>query len=73
MLDIQFIRENREQAATKAQQKGYPVDVDTLLQLDERRRDLVTQIEAVRAKRNDLAAMLKKPNPLLSKSPKVRR
>ena len=63
MLDIQFIRENREQAATKAQQKGYPVDVDTLLQLDERRRDLVTQIEAVRAKRNDLAAMLKKTKP----------
>lgn len=63
MLDIQFIRENREQVATKAQQKGYPVDVDTLLQLDERRRDLVTQIEAVRAKRNDLAAMLKKTKP----------
>lgn len=63
MLDIQFIRENREQVATKAQQKGYPADVDTLLQLDERRRDLVTQIEAVRAKRNDLAAMLKKTKP----------
>jgi len=63
MLDIQYIRENREAVATKAQQKGYPVDVDTLLQLDERRRDLVTQIEALRAKRNDLAAMLKKTKP----------
>lgn len=63
MLDIQFIRENREQVATKAQQKGYPVDVDTLLNLDERRRDLVTQIEALRAKRNELAATLKKAKP----------
>lgn len=63
MLDIQFIRENREAVATKAQQKGYPVDVDKLLELDEQRRDLVTQIDAMRAKRNDLAGMLKKAKP----------
>lgn len=63
MLDIQFIRDNREQVATKAQQKGYPVDVDKLLELDEQRRNLLTQIDAMRAKRNDLAGMLKKAKP----------
>jgi seryl-tRNA synthetase len=63
MLDIQYIRENRQAVATKAQQKGYPVDVDTLLQLDGRRREFVTQIEALRAKRNELSATLKKTKP----------
>lgn len=63
MLDIQFIRDNREQVATKAGQKGYPIDVNKLLELDEQRRDLVTQIEALRAKRNDLAGALKKTKP----------
>ncbi|HJP95902.1 MAG TPA: serine--tRNA ligase [Candidatus Saccharimonadales bacterium] len=63
MLDIQYIRENRQAVAAKAQQKGYPVDVDTLLELDEQRRNIVTQIDALRAKRNDLAATLKKTKP----------
>jgi seryl-tRNA synthetase len=63
MLDIQYIRENRQAVATKAQQKGYPVDVDTLLQLDGRRREFVTQVEALRAKRNELSATLKKTKP----------
>ena len=63
MLDIQYIRENREAVAEKAAQKGYAVDVETLLALDTRKRELITQIEKVRAHRNELAASLKKTKP----------
>lgn len=56
MLDIQFIRDNPETVATKAKQKGYPVDVAKLLKLDTQRRDMLTEIERVRAKRNEVSA-----------------
>lgn len=59
MLDIQFIRDNRDLVAEKAAQKGYPVDITKLLELDEQRRSLRQQIEKVRQDRNEHAAMLK--------------
>lgn len=59
MLDIQFIRENRDLVAEKAAQKGYPVNITELLELDETRRSLKQQIEQVRQARNEHAAMLK--------------
>jgi seryl-tRNA synthetase len=65
MLDIQFIRENRELVAEKSQQKGYPVDVAKLLAVDEQRRTQLGALETLRAKRNDNAASMKggKPTP----------
>lgn len=63
MLDIQFIRENRDQVKEKSRQKGYDVDVDALLRADEERRRLLTEAEAVRAERNNLADQLKQGNP----------
>lgn len=67
MLDIQFIRENPEEVAQKAKQKGYEVNVHELLRLDGERRELLGAIEAARAKRNDNAAKMKggKPTPEL--------
>jgi seryl-tRNA synthetase len=63
MLDIQFIRENPELVAEKARQKGYPTDIPKLLELDGQRRELVGQVEQLRAQRNELAASLKKGKP----------
>lgn len=63
MLDIQFIRDNREAVAKKAQQKGYTVAIDELLKLDAQKRELITEIEHIRAKRNELAASFKKTKP----------
>lgn len=53
MLDIQFIRDNADEVQTKSQQKGYQVDVRQLLQLDEERRGLLANVEALRQKRNE--------------------
>ncbi|HEY8999349.1 MAG TPA: serine--tRNA ligase [Candidatus Saccharimonadales bacterium] len=63
MLDIQFIRDNADDVATKAKQKGYDVDVAELLKLDEERRTLLTEIEGLRAERNDLSAQMKNAKP----------
>jgi len=65
MLDIRFIRENAELVAKKSQEKGYKVDVSKLLAVDDSRRKLLTEIERVRAERNQLADKTKggKPSP----------
>lgn len=52
MLDIKFIRENLELCKTAAVHKNRVVDWDTLLALDEKRRELISQSEAVRNARN---------------------
>ncbi len=63
MLDIRFIRENAELVEQKAKQKGFEVNIPHLLELDEKRRDLLKQVEDVRAQRNTLAEQLKGAKP----------
>ena len=58
MLDIQFIRDNPELVAEKAKQKGYPVDIAKLLQLDGERRELMAAVEELRQKRNENASKI---------------
>ena len=52
MLDIKFIRENLELCKEAAKNKNRVVDWDALLELDEKRRELIGKSEVVRAKRN---------------------
>ncbi len=52
MLDVQFIRDNPELVKEKALQKGYPVAVEELLELDKKRRALLSETEQLRQKRN---------------------
>ncbi|HEX7963447.1 MAG TPA: serine--tRNA ligase [Candidatus Saccharimonadales bacterium] len=63
MIDIQFIRDNPELVAAKAAQKGYPVDVPHLLELDKHRRELLGQVEELRAQRNVVADASKGQRP----------
>lgn len=63
MLDIKYIRENPETVQEKARQKGYSVDVSSLLKLDDDRRELQTKTEEIRQKRNALADEVKKGKP----------
>lgn len=67
MLDIQFIRDNPDEVQARAKQKGYNVDVRALLGLDEERRSLLTDVEALRARRNENSGKMKggKPEPAL--------
>lgn len=60
MIDIQFIRDNAEEVSKKSIQKGYKVDIKKLLQLDSERRELISIVENIRAKRNENADQIKK-------------
>jgi len=51
MIDIKFIRENPKLIAEKARQKGYSVDIQKLLKVDEERRKLVDEVDQLRSQR----------------------
>ncbi|MBX4188764.1 serine--tRNA ligase [Candidatus Saccharibacteria bacterium] len=59
MLDIRFVRENKELVEKSAAAKGYSVDVSKLLEVDDNRRKLIAEVERVRAERNQLADEMK--------------
>ncbi|MGC8651446.1 MAG: serine--tRNA ligase [Minisyncoccia bacterium] len=53
MLDIKFIRENPDRVKEGISKKGADVSlVDQILKLDEARRELIQQIDSLRAKKN---------------------
>lgn len=55
MLDIKYIKENKEAVKEAAANKNIEVDIDKLLSLDEQRKGLLAEIENLRSKRNELA------------------
>jgi seryl-tRNA synthetase len=63
MLDIRFIRENPEKVQQAAKDKGYSVSIAELLERDGERKDLQSQVDDLRKKRNDNAAKMKGGKP----------
>lgn len=55
MLDIKFIRENPKLVEGKSKSKGYPVDVDKLLKVDDDRRKLIEEVDKLRSERKSAA------------------
>lgn len=52
MLDIKFIRENPELIKKNCVNRGVKVDIDRILDLDQKRRDILIKTEELRALRN---------------------
>lgn len=52
MLDIKFIRDNKDLVALASKKKHTKFDVDELITLDEKRRSLLTNVEKRRAEQN---------------------
>lgn len=52
MLDLDFLRQNKEKVKKALLKKHAIFDLDGILKLDEKRRALILQIEKLRAKRN---------------------
>ncbi len=68
MLDLKFIRENKDVIKKAIKDRGLKLDIDELLKLDEEHRKLLLEAEALRAKRNkandEITAFMKaKKNP----------
>jgi len=55
MLDIKFIRENADKIKEAAKNKNIKIDIDELLSVDEKRREVQTKIDELRTQRNELA------------------
>lgn len=55
MIDLKDLRERPERYRTGSARKGVKVDIDRLLELDERKRGLLQRQEASRAEQNRLA------------------
>ncbi|MBX4201430.1 hypothetical protein KW803_00840 [Candidatus Saccharibacteria bacterium] len=62
MLDIRFIRENADLVQRKSEEKGYKVDINHLLELDNQVRELSPRVEELRRQRRELEAQ-RRANP----------
>ena len=64
MLDINFIRNNKELVEHSIKEKMYKnVNLDGILALDDQRKVLLQQVEALRKERNDNTAKMKNGKP----------
>jgi len=55
MLDIKFIRENKDLISAGAQKKHIEFDVEALLKVDDRRKELLASVEKKRAEQNEVS------------------
>jgi seryl-tRNA synthetase len=60
MLDLKWVRENPQLVTEGAAKKNVSADVDSLLELDRERRELITQTEELKKQRNELSAQIGK-------------
>ena len=75
MLDVKFIRENLGLVEKSAKEKGYKVNVSEAIELDDKRKAVLSEVETLRAKRNEVASKMKggKPSPeLIAEGKKIK-
>lgn len=67
MLDVKFIRDNLKLVEKSTKEKGYKIDIAEVLKLDDKRKEILSEVETLRAKRNEIASKMKggKPAPEL--------
>lgn len=58
MLDIKFIKENKDLVKAAATKKNITIDVDKLVKLDDERLELLRDIESLRAEQNTASATI---------------
>ncbi len=59
MLDIKYIRNHPEKVREGSKNKGVDVDIDRLLEIEEKRRDLLQEIESLKSKKNKANELIK--------------
>lgn len=60
MLDLRKIQENKEKMTELLARKGYKADFDPILKMDEERRAIIGEVEALKAQRNKVSAEIPK-------------
>lgn len=59
MLDLKYIREHTEEVKAGIAKKKFNCDIDAFLKIDANRRELVTELEALRAQQNAQSEVVK--------------
>ena len=54
MLDLRFIRANLEKVKDMLQKRGYELDLSQFEEIDKKRREIITEVESLKAQRNKL-------------------
>ncbi len=60
MLDLRFIRDHGEEVRAGAESKGMTVDLQKIIEFDDRRRSLILEGDTLKAKRNQISAQVGK-------------
>lgn len=63
MLDINYIRANRQKVEDAIKNKGYTIDLDEILQLDDARKELSQKTDILRQERNQISSQMKNGQP----------
>ncbi len=63
MLDIKFIRENQDKVKEAIKNKRIDLNLDALLDLDAQRRDFLTELESLKATKNQFSKEIAKLSP----------
>ncbi len=63
MLDIKYIRQNSDLVQQNAANKNIDVDINKLLDVDSKRRELTTEVEKLRSERNELSSKMNGSKP----------
>jgi len=56
MLDLDFVRQNKEKVEKAIKDKGYEVNLAEILKLDQSWREKLAEVEKLRAKRNEISS-----------------
>ena len=60
---MKFIRENLELVEKSTREKGYKINIKEVLKLDDARKEVLSEVEALRQKRHEIAAKMKGGKP----------
>ena len=58
MLDIKYLRQNIDFVAGKLRERGQEIHLERFIALDEKRRDIIGEVEALRSERNNVSKMI---------------
>lgn len=71
MLDIKFIRENKDLIREAARKKHLDFDVETLLKIDEERLEILAKVEDLRNKQNKFSEIIPSINDAAEREQKI--
>src|ERR1035437_6520927 len=72
MLDINFIRQNPQKIKDACKMKAAVIDIDRILALDKGKRELMTELETLKAEQNKISRGGKDNNVLITQAKEIK-